>query len=223
MNHTAPADLQSRRIYGQLRRAIVNCDLQPEARLRVVDIAGREAVSPGAVREALSALVSEHLVLPLPQRGFRVAPMARDDMMDLFTTRADLESELAARSAAAGRPAWRDNLTKAWEKMISYGERPTISEGAAASHEAFHRALIDDCGSVWSLRLFETVYVASERYRYFAYRFLTGGRDPHQEHEGIHAAAITGDDRLVRRLCRDHILRTRDALADAMIATSTTV
>ena len=93
-------NLQSQRIYRQLRQAIMTCELQPEVRLRVIDIAGREAVSPGAVREALSALTSEHLVIPLPQRGFRVAPMFRDDMFDLFTTRAELESRLAAQATA---------------------------------------------------------------------------------------------------------------------------
>jgi len=196
----------------------MTCELQPEVRLRVIDIAGREAVSPGAVREALSALTSEHLVIPLPQRGFRVAPMFRDDMFDLFTTRAELESRLAAQATAIGRAEWRTALSQAWQTMAAYGERPTIGAGAgaAAEHEAFHRALIADCGSVWSLRLFDTLYAASERYRYFAYRFLAGGRDPHREHAELLAAAIAGNDRLVRDLCRAHILRTRDLLDSAL-------
>jgi DNA-binding GntR family transcriptional regulator len=209
-------NLQSQRIYRQLRKAIMTCELQPEVRLRVIDIAGREAVSPGAVREALSALTSEHLVIPLPQRGFRVAPMSRADMFDLFTTRAELESRLAGQATAIGRAEWRATLSQAWQAMAAYGERPTISEGAAAEHEAFHRALIADCGSVWSLRLFDTLYAASERYRYFAYRYLVEHRDSHREHTELHAAAIAGDDSLVRDLCRAHILRTRDLLDTAL-------
>lgn len=209
-------NLQSQRIYRQLRHAIMTCELQPEARLRVIEIAGREAVSPGAVREALSALTADHLVVPLPQRGFRVAPMFRDDMFDLFTTRAELESRLAAQSTAVGRADWRASLAQAWQAMVAHGERPTIDEGVAAGHEAFHRALIADCGSVWSLRLFDTLYAASERYRHFAYRFLTGGRDPHREHAELLEAAVAGDDSLVRDLCRAHILRTRDLLDGAL-------
>lgn len=211
-NPSAPEDVQSQRIYRSLRNAIIVGEYQPGDRLRVVDIAGRESASPGAVREALAALATEHLVVPLPQRGFRVAPLSRADMYDLFTTRAELEGELARRSVENGNETWLRDIEAAYEKMSANARSLTFNPGAAQDHEAFHRLLVGACRSVWSLRLFETVYTASERYRYFAAKHLTKDRDPDREHHEIVDAIIARDGEKVQDLCREHILRTRDLL-----------
>jgi len=49
----------------------------PGAKLPIVKLARDYGVSPGAVREALSRLVSENLVEFNEQRGFRAAPVSR--------------------------------------------------------------------------------------------------------------------------------------------------
>jgi GntR family transcriptional regulator, carbon starvation induced regulator len=211
---TSPEDIQSQRIYRALRTAITFGEVEPGDRLRVIDIAGRESASPGAVREALAALATEHLVVPLPQRGFRVAPLSYSDMYDLFTTRADLEADLAARSVKQGDDNWLKTVAEAFAAMASTSQ--TFDRVAAGNHEAFHRALVAACGSAWSLRLFETVYTASERYRYFAARHLTKRRDPHQEHQDIFDAILARDSAKVRELCRAHILLTRTALSQTL-------
>lgn len=216
MSDQSTQKVQSQQIYQRLRHAITTCELEPDSRLRVVDIAGREGVSPGAVREAISAMVSEHLVIPLPQRGFRVAPLSREDMFDLFTTRAELESRLVAEAAVKSAPEWRKAVESTFQAMLAIRDERTVEEKGASAHESFHRALVAGCGSRWSLRLFDTVYAASERYRYFAYRFLRGNRDPHIEHGEIVAAVEAGDVEHARELSRNHVLRTRDLLDEAL-------
>jgi GntR family transcriptional regulator, carbon starvation induced regulator len=211
-------DVQSQRIYRLLRKAITFGDVEPDDRLRVIDIAGRESASPGAVREALAALATEHLVVPLPQRGFRVAPLSLSDMYDLFTTRADLEGDLAAKSVELGDDSWVASVAAAYDTMSRNSIVKAFDRRAAQDHEAFHRALVAACGSIWSLRLFETVYTASERYRYFAARHLSEKRNPHEEHLEMLTAIQARDSAKVRKLCRGHILRTRDALTQTLPA-----
>jgi GntR family transcriptional regulator, carbon starvation induced regulator len=208
-------DVQSQRIYRSLRTAITFGDVEPGDRLRVIDIAGRESASPGAVREALAALSAEHLVVPLPQRGFRVASLSFSDMYDLFSTRAEMEGELVRKSVEQGDDAWLAEVAATFETMCQ-SDVQTFSRAGALDHEAFHRALVAACGSTWSLRLFETVYTASERYRYFAARHLSKTRDPHREHLEIFNAVLARDGAKVRDLCRGHILRTRDALCQTL-------
>jgi GntR family transcriptional regulator, carbon starvation induced regulator len=217
INTSLPAeDVQSQRVYRSLRASITFGEVEPGERLRVIEIAGRESASPGAVREALAALATEHLVVPLPQRGFRVAALSHSDMFDLFTTRAELEGELAGRSVEHGDDAWLASVESAFETMERNSDTKKFDRPAAQDHEAFHRALVAGCGSTWSLRLFETVYTASERYRYFAARHLIKNRDPQNEHSEILGAILARDSNKVRALCQAHILRTRDALSKTL-------
>ena len=54
----------------QLRQDILRCMLRPGARLRTGELCARFGVSLAAVREALSRLAAEGLVLADPQRSF---------------------------------------------------------------------------------------------------------------------------------------------------------
>ena len=52
--------------------------------------------------EALSRLAAEGFVLAESQRGFRVAPVSRDDLFDLAERRIELETNVLARSIERG-------------------------------------------------------------------------------------------------------------------------
>lgn len=207
---------QADRIYAQLRKAIMTCDLHPGMRLKVMDIAAQHDVSPGSVREALGRLTTDHLAISQHQRGFRVSELSRSDMLDIYATRAALESDLVARSVGAADPNWRLQVGAAFMALQQQGAAPMITGDAGAVHEDFHRALLSGCGSPWSLRLFEAVYAASERYRYFAYRNLSRGRDVAGEHAELFAAAMRGDAACARELSQRHTLMTRTLLDEAL-------
>jgi DNA-binding GntR family transcriptional regulator len=142
--------------------------------------------------------------------------MFRADMFDLFTTRAQLESQLAVQSTQIGDQGWKGRLQAAYAEMRSFDGESAIDEDSAAAHERFHMALIGGCGSPWSMRVFDMIYSASERYRYFAWRFLVGARDPHKEHADIFSAAMNGEGAKLQRLCAAHVLLTRDLLDKAL-------
>ena len=84
---------QSTRVYLRLRQLIVDGALGPDEKLKINHLAEQFEVSPGAVREALSRLVGEDLVVGLEQRGFRVAPLSREDMLHVYSTRCIVEAE----------------------------------------------------------------------------------------------------------------------------------
>ena len=64
------------RAYEQLRDDIVDGHLPPDEKLRVEHLKARYGVSAGTLREAITRLVSDALVITEGQRGFRVAPIA---------------------------------------------------------------------------------------------------------------------------------------------------
>lgn len=82
-----------------LRDAIMSGDYARGERLRVEELASKLEVSTMPVREALTTLVSEGLLESLPRRGYRVAPVSRYDIEDVFEVHAFVAGTLAERSA----------------------------------------------------------------------------------------------------------------------------
>src|SRR5690349_20437452 len=77
--------------YRKLRRDIVEGRFAPGEKLRVEHLKDDYGVGAGTLREALSLLVADALVVSQCQRGFRVAPMSLADFEDITRTRVMLE------------------------------------------------------------------------------------------------------------------------------------
>ncbi len=77
------------RAYEQLRDDIIEGQLMPDEKLRVEHLRTRYAVSAGTLREAITRLVSDALVVAEGQRGFRVAPIALEELEDVTRLRVE--------------------------------------------------------------------------------------------------------------------------------------
>ena len=62
--------------YETLKQELLDGAHAPRSKLPIDQVAERFGVSLGAVREALSRLTSDRLVVAEPQRGFTVAPVS---------------------------------------------------------------------------------------------------------------------------------------------------
>lgn len=82
-----------------VREAIMVGELTAPSYLRTEKLAAELGVSPTPVREALMILHAEGTVRWEPRRGYRVAPLTRQDVSDLFAVQAHIAGELAARAA----------------------------------------------------------------------------------------------------------------------------
>ena len=71
-------------VMHRLRGDIIACTLLPGTRLRFEALRSVYHVSFSTLREGLSRLASEGLVVADGQRGFRVAPVSIKEMMDLL-------------------------------------------------------------------------------------------------------------------------------------------
>src|SRR6188508_279616 len=96
---------QTDRAYQSLRAAIVRCDYEPGARLRVDELTQKLAISSSPLREALSRLAGQGLVQVLENRGFRVAPLSIDGVVDLTRVRILIESETLTDAMEHGNDA----------------------------------------------------------------------------------------------------------------------
>jgi len=219
MNKESSANM-TQSAYENLRADLLACRILPGKRLKIQELCTRFSVSLGAIREALSRLTSEGLVVAEPQRGFRAAPISAHDLVDLTMVRVKIESLCLRRAIARGDVAWESRLVAAAHRLARTPERapddPARSnEDWAEAHAAFHLALLDGCNSPWLLYLHALLYAQSERYRRLSVPFAAKRRNVNKEHRGIVAATLARDAKLAVRLLAAHLEATTHILLAA--------
>lgn len=182
--------------YRAIRDDILWGRLVPGAPLRSDALRRDYGLGISPLREALTRLAADRLVTAVEQRGFRVAPIDAAEVADVTRLRILIEGDALRLALSRGGIAWEARLAAAFH-TLSRTERPT-GPGAAAeawgrAHHGFHRALIDGCGSNWSLRLSEVLYFQAERYRILHARVPPTRRDTGVEHRDIFDAAMARD------------------------------
>jgi DNA-binding GntR family transcriptional regulator len=208
--------------YLSLRADLLACRILPGSKLKIQDLCAHYSVSLGAIREALSRLSSEGLVVAEPQRGFRAAPISAADLEDLTTARIEIDSICLRRAIADGDVQWEARLVAAAHRLARTPERAAgdparSSDDWAVAHQAFHLALVDGCGSPWLLHLHSLLYAQSERYRRLSVPFATHRRNVNKEHQAIVNAALARDSELALRLISAHLTTTTRILLKAVV------
>jgi DNA-binding GntR family transcriptional regulator len=202
------------RSYQRLRDDIVEGRLAPGEKLRVEHLKARYDVGAGTLREAITRLVSDALVLAEGQRGFRVAPMALEDLTRL---RLHIEIDALRQSIRRGDAAWRAQLQQAFDELSAFEQpiRPDLRPRWEQLNARFHEALIAACDSPWTLKVLRLLGRHSERYRRFAIGLAEEGRDVHAEHRQIFEMAMSGQEARAALALEVHIRSTPDQLARA--------
>ena len=207
-------------VYHKLRSDIVSCRLAPGQKLNISALCDNYGVSLGAVRESLSRLAAEDLVVAKAQRGFRVAQVSADDLVDLMRTRAEIESLCLRKSLSAGGVAWEANLIAASHRLSRTPknvapDNPNISDEWEAAHEAFHLALVAACDSPWLLKIRAQLYTQAERYRRLSLRVSATRRNVAAEHQKLLRAATARDAESTAGLMTKHLDATTRYLLEA--------
>ncbi len=205
----------------RLRDEIVSGAVAPGAKLKLVPLARRYEVSRGPLREAASRLAAEGLVTIEDQRGFRVAPISRADLLDVTHTRQRVEALALRDSIEHGDLAWEGRVLAArhmLERVTPTAEGPVDADAHEAfrtHHLAFHEALVDACPSTYLLRFREHLYVLTERYRNLAVVApgpAGAARDIAAEHQAIAEAAVARDADRACALMGAHLGETAELL-----------
>ncbi len=218
---TSPVDpdaprSQTSATYARLKADILAGRIDPGEKLKINDLATQLSVSPGAVREALSRLVPEGFVTSRDQRGFTVAPISIDDLLDLTRLRSDIEEIALRRAVAEGDAAWEASVLSTAHRLR---RTVRIVDGTPnadwlAQHEMFHRALVNGAHSPRLLALSSQLYQQLERYRLLAWN-ADRDRDIDVEHQSLVDAALDRDADALVTLARAHFEKTASLIVDA--------
>ena len=205
-------------VYAAIRADILSCRLSPGMKLKISEFAERFSTGLAAVREALSRLSAEGLVTAEPQKGFRVAPVSAEDLIDLTKARVHVEEECVRRSVALGSLQWEGRLAAIFHQLdrtpLLDPDGQRVSDAWERLHQDFHETLASACDSQWLLRIRRTLSEQAERYRRLSGPVDRFSRDITVEHRALFEAAMAHDVKTAGRLIVAHLNETTRILLE---------
>ncbi len=199
------------RAHHQIRAMVLSGELPPGGRIQIDAL--REKLDMGAspVREALSILSSEQLVIRNEQRGFWAPAISSDDFNILLDTRCRVEGMALADAIAHGGPDWEERMVMLRHRLNAL-DRIARTDDWEIAHREFHVALIAACPSRYLLTFCAQLYDLAVRYRNVARLVAYPERKVTDEHSEIVEAALARDTDRAVALLNDHYRKTGDFL-----------
>jgi len=216
---TGGAPTLTETLHELLRHDIILGVLPPGAKLKLEKLSKTYDVSVNTLRETLSRLAADGLVVAEGQKGFAVLPVSIEDLREITEMRQLLECHALKRSIAAADLDWEARVVGAYHKLSKVEElveaEPEIyGEPWERANQEFHEALISNCRSRWLRLYLRAMYDHSRRYRMLSLKTKPFPRSQSaKEHRNILDAAIKRDGERASRLLADHILKAAQLAA----------
>lgn len=213
MSHREPDEPSlGDRVQSSIRADILSLDLAPGLKLSAEMLVLRYGAGQSPIREALSLLAGEGLVVRESRRGFRVAPMSLADLDALVAARLLLEPAMLERALATGDAAWEEELHFALDalrpSLQKVGDARPLDREWEAGHRRFHFTLVGVSGAGVLGDFCRMLYDRFDRYRVLGIprrAYLAGVADDHAELVG---AAVARDAPRATDILRRHIADT---------------
>lgn len=207
----AAAARSSSDVAASLRQDILSGSRKPGERVLLQELRQVYGTSLSPIREGLSQLVAERLLVASGQRGYRVAPISLAEFEDIKARRLDLECMALAASIHHGSEDWEIGLMTHFQRLRQFESRRWHADQINAweeRHHAFHQALISACESPILMRFCARLHDMADRYRRVLMKTHDPDRDVAQEHQALHDAALARDPERACQVLRAHIDRT---------------
>ena len=204
---------------AQMREAILSGQWAPDSRLRLDELSKSYGVSLSPLREALSRLGTEGLVLIEDQRGVRVSPVSAENLAEIIRLRLTLETQALRAAVENGNAQWEASLVAALHLLQRHERGPQGPQRVQEwehLHRQLHSALISACGMPLLLQFCAMLHDRNDRYRRLFLVRQTVDASVTQEHVDIVDACLRRDPALASERLAHHIERSAGYVFDAI-------
>ena len=210
-------DNSAGRVVGDLKKDILQGYFAPGEKLAMARLKARYNVGVSPLREALSQLLIEQLVVVENQRGFRVHPISKEEMLDIYQTRARIEALCVGLAIDQGDDEWEAGILAAAHKMHKFSSAMEADpQEWERRHHEFHSAIVAGCDSPTLLGVRRSLYEKASRYRNL---WLTDNMQQtdffdanRKEHDQLTEALLKRDRDTACQLIEHHLLSPSKAL-----------
>jgi DNA-binding GntR family transcriptional regulator len=203
--------------FSRIKRAIIHCDLAPGEQVSEAQLSKRFDVGRSAVRAALNRLIQERLVEAFPYRGYVIAPITLKSVHDLSEVRATLEEKAARLAAGRLSPEQQERLGRLSEVTYAVDDPVSIDTIIRANRD-LHVLIAESSGNVRLTELITSLLDEQERVMYLVHSMSDKNEVSLKEHRELAQAIIAGEADHAAEVINRDILRTRQSLIDALMA-----
>jgi DNA-binding GntR family transcriptional regulator len=206
---SARPETAGERAYRLIRADILRNVLAPGQRLRLDALRAAYGAGVGTLRETLSRLVAEQLVVAEGQKGFQVRPFSAEELGQLARLRLLLEGHAMEQAFRAGDVEWEARVVAVHHKLAQMEQRLVAGDVSVLDSwrrfdSQFHQTLISACGSRTLMATHASVFDRYQRYQNRALGFR--GAVAVREHAALRDCALRRDSAAARSVLATHIL-----------------
>lgn len=193
--------------YHRIKGWIIEFRLKPGSHLSVQDLAKALGISRTPVREALSRLEQEYLVVRAPMKGFDVKALDLKQIEDLFEVRTAVELLAVRQAARRMNPEIKEKLAKSLESTVEWIRK---GEKTRSLHleQNFHIIILEASGNVPLVEIgrgiLERIW-AIQRFNIITSDVLSTA---HEQHMEIFQALCEGNPQRAEAVMRKHMRHT---------------
>lgn len=198
-------------ILDVLRDHIIEARFAPGEKLRFDALREQYDIGISPLREALTHLASEGLVIAEQRKGYRVAPVSEPDLREIARLRGEFDALAIRESIRNGDELWEGRVLAAFHALTrraKIGPDGEIDRDWEGYHIRFHEALLSECAMPKLMSFRAILELQARRYRRIAVHYLTAPRDDLGEHQAIRDAVLARNGDEAARLVREHYHRT---------------
>lgn len=209
-----PASLVDQ-VVQAIREGIREGRFVPGQRLIEADLTEQLGVSRGPLREAMSRLAGDGLVVIEPHKGVAVRRFSWEELEELYDVRQAVEG-LAARLAASriDRDDNRARLQALMTEMLALGNSGDVM-AYASCNDRFHKLILEISGNRYLSNLVDHLRVPI--FRELSMRFMDAAarQDSIADHQAIAQAIFDGVGARAEKAMSRHVLHSK-ALMDTV-------
>ncbi len=210
---------KQQRGYSEIKAMILFGVIPMGARIIEARLAEELSISRTPVREALRRLTSDRLVEFHPNRGYQAASYSAQDVADIYSCRALLESEAVRLVAVSGlsdavTTQLTDTINQADEVFGLGLTREELRDHFLKLNNIFHGVLYKECPNPMLRRLIRTtteIPIGIRNYFRFSDAQLEAS---HASHKQIFRAVLNGESERAGALMREHIWTAKDQMIE---------
>ncbi len=207
------------RAYSILRNAIRELRLSPGQMVLERELAHSLGMSRTPVREALVQLQAEGLLRLVPRHGLQVAPLAPDELQEIYEIVEGLEGQAVRLAAERATPAGVAELERLLKSDVAALEAEDLLAWVEAD-DRFHSKIVELSGNGRLRQLMANYDAHLFRARLMTIRLRPRPTKSTQEHRAVIAAVRAHDAERAQALYQAHRHRARNEILGILRAMS---
>ncbi|GLO14895.1 MULTISPECIES: GntR family transcriptional regulator [unclassified Pseudomonas] len=207
-----------RYIYEELRKQILTLKLKPGVQLDEVSLAAQFGLSRSPVRDALARLITEGLVVILPNRTTLVTPFEIEEFPNYISALDLMQRAVTRLAAIQHRPEDLEKIRQAdaeYLKAVTSGDFQSMSE----LNKAFHMAIAHAGRNPYFINYYERLLGEGQRLLHLHFDHIVSSASTHKlgrDHDEIIDAIAARDADAAEAAAHEHTMLFQRRFLDYM-------